>query len=286
MRIFWPFVILVLLALTACNRIGFAYKHLDTLTPWYVDDYLDLDSTQRRWLDTAISQHLQWHCREELPRYIEWMEHMKPLAQASSVSTDVILEQITTARRAVDAIALEITPTAITLLQGLNDQQVAHLNNKLHEDLEELRKKHVSPSRGEQIHERSERMKDRMTFWLGSLSEQQQARILQWAVQLGDHNKVWLDNRTHWQKELHMALTERTSADFPSRLTALLQNRERFWTATYQREFSRIQTLTAQLVAELLTMRSPLQRQHTIDRLTELQSDLQPYRCDDKNKSF
>ena len=47
----WLCLLLALLMLAACSRLELAYRNLDRLIPWRLDDYLSLDRAQRDWLD-------------------------------------------------------------------------------------------------------------------------------------------------------------------------------------------------------------------------------------------
>ena len=56
----WPAVktLLLLLCLSllisACSRAGLAYRNLDWLVPWRLNDYLNLDSQQQAWLKPRL----------------------------------------------------------------------------------------------------------------------------------------------------------------------------------------------------------------------------------------
>ncbi len=39
--------ITLLLTLTACSRIGLAYRNLDLIIPWTLNDYLDIRGAQK-----------------------------------------------------------------------------------------------------------------------------------------------------------------------------------------------------------------------------------------------
>ncbi len=59
------------LVLTACSGTTLVYNRLDTILPWYVDDYVDLDNPQQQLLDQTLQPFLRWHRQQELPRYVE-----------------------------------------------------------------------------------------------------------------------------------------------------------------------------------------------------------------------
>ena len=66
--------LLVLLALTlvvaGCSRMNLAYRNLHLLIPWSLADYLHLDRDQQRRFRAQLREHLDWHCRTQLPGYL------------------------------------------------------------------------------------------------------------------------------------------------------------------------------------------------------------------------
>lgn len=281
----WPTVkpLLLLLCLsllvTACSRIGLAYRNLDWLVPWRLNDYLSLDQQQQAWLKPRLQAHLQWHCSAELPRYIDWLHTTESvLAQAQPDSTQ-LLEQFAQFDGALKRISVEITPTAIELLQGLSEQQVSELYAAVDEDNLEDRQDFLDPPLATQISERRERMQERLRPWLGRLNHAQTEHIAAWANGLGEQNRLWLDNRQLWQTQLRKTLAERDSADFAEQLTRLLQQRERFYSDEYRASYGRSRQALARLFSQLLSSSDEAQRERLSHRLRDLRRDLAEQQC-------
>ncbi|HBX55541.1 MAG TPA: hypothetical protein DEH10_09155, partial [Pseudomonas sp.] len=72
-------VLVASLLLSACSRIGLAYRNLDWLVPWRLNDYLNLNSEQQAWLKPRIQSHLTWHCSRELPLTLDWLQRTQDL---------------------------------------------------------------------------------------------------------------------------------------------------------------------------------------------------------------
>ncbi|MFK4133552.1 DUF6279 family lipoprotein [Pseudomonas luteola] len=276
----WLVIFAIALSVGACTRVGFAYKHLNTLIPWSMNDYLDMNSEQRRWFDERLADHLRWHCSHELPRYLEWMDGIKTMVRNQQVFPVTIRARMDELKQAVDTLAVEITPTSTDLLKQLTDQQVAELKEELDRDIKDRRKKYLDPSRGEQIRDRAARMEERISFWTGSLNPAQKDRIMQWSVQLGDQNQAWVGNRIQWQRELLEALQHRGEPDFPQRVKQLLQDRESLWTPAYRESFSKTQEAAISLIDDVYKTTDETQRNQIVSRLTDIQKDLEPQRCD------
>jgi hypothetical protein len=281
----WPAVktLLLLLCLsllvTACSRIGLAYRNLDWLVPWRLNDYLNLDSQQRAWFKPRLQAHLQWHCSTELPRYNDWLHATESILAQPQPDSAQLLEQFAQVDAALKRISVEITPTAIELLQGLSEQQVGEFLAALDEDNLEDRQDFLDPPLTTQISERQTRMQERLRPWLGRLNNAQTAHIAAWANDLGEQNRLWLENRQLWQAELRKALAERDSTDFAEQLTRLLQQRESFYSDEYRASYDRSRQALATLFSQLLSSSDKAQRERLGHRLRDLRRDLAEQQC-------
>jgi hypothetical protein len=282
----WPAMktLLLLLCLsllvTACSRLGLAYRNLDWLVPWRLNDYLNLDGKQQAWLKPRVKTHLQWHCSTELPRYIDWLQTTERILAQPQPDSAQLLEQFTQFDAALKRISIEITPTAIELLRGLSEQQVSELYAAIDEDNLEDRQDFLDPPLATQMSERQTRMQERLQPWFGRLNNVQIEHIADWASSLGEQNRLWLENRQLWQAELRKVLTERNSADFAERLTRLLQQRESFYSDEYRASYDRSRQALATLFSQLLSSSDEAQRERLSHRLRDLRRDLAEQQCD------
>lgn len=267
------------LLLGACSRIDLAYRNLDWLLSWSLNDYLPLNSAQKDWLKPRLREHLAWHCSTQLPVYSAWLLRSEVLAGQPQVQPQQLHAQFSQFRQAVDAIAVEITPTGTELLRGLNPLQVQELHTAMAKEDAELRAEYLGLTLEEQIARRRERMEERLQPWFGQLNDAQLHYVATWAQLLGEQNQVWLDNRAHWQAKLHAALESRRGADFDGRLQSLLQQRAQHWTPAYREQFERSQQLLAELFSNLLNAADSPQRQHLQQRLAALRQDLDSLAC-------
>ena len=267
------------LSLTACSRIALVYDNLDWLIPWRLDSYLNLDREQRTWLEPRLQAHLQWHCSRELPRYLDWLQRTRTLleqAEPSPAALDARLDEI---EAALARIGHEITPTAIALLQNLDDEQVAELFAELEQKNREAREKFLEPPLATQIEERQQRLQERLRPWLGRLNERQEIHLEEWATRLAEHSRLWLDNRERWQAQLRAALDMRGSPAFAARLGHLLQEPQAYYRAQYRAAYEHARQATATLFSQLLASADAEQRRRLTQRLDALHDDFSKQRC-------
>lgn len=272
-------LLILTLALGACSRVGLAYRNLDVIIPWTLGDYLDMNGEQKDWFNERLREHLSWHCTTQLPGYLDWLDRLQSMVESNQV-TDAALQQRTAeAKQAIAETAREITPSAIELLQGLDDKQVAEMNDAFAKDLRKRQKEYVEPPVAQQIKERGERMEKRLGDWLGPLSDKQKQRVAQWSAALGDQNTQWIANRAHWQQQFSAAVAQRQSPEFAQRIETLLVNRERLWTADYRKAYANTEAQGRALAVDLMADSTPQQRERLLKKIEGVRKDFNDLKC-------
>jgi hypothetical protein len=273
------FVLTVTLALGACSRMGLAYRNLDVIIPWTLSDYLDMNGEQKGWLNERLKEHLTWHCTTQLPGYLDWLDRLQTMVATNQVTDAALQARTEEAEQAIAETAREITPSAIELLQGLDDQQVAEMNEAFAKDQRKRQALYLKPSLDQQIKDRGERMEKRLDAWLGPLTPPQQQRVVAWSNALGDQNTQWLANRVHWQKQFSAAVAQRHSPEFPQRIETLLVNRERLWTPAYREAFAKTEAQARSLFVDLMAQSTPQQRERLLTKIEGVRKDFSDLKC-------
>ena len=265
--------------LTNCTRVDLAYRHLDVIVPWTLSDYLDMNREQKNWFNDQLKEQLRWHCSTQLPANLVWLKKVQQMVADNQVTHERVLARTNEAKAAIADVARQITPPAVQLLQGLDDNQVRAMQQALSEDLQKRREEFVLPPLSTQTNDRAKRMRKRLEPWFGTLSDSQQQRIAEWSRALGEQNREWLDNREHWQGLFMQAVNHRHEAEFGSRMAQLLQQRESLWTPQYQAAFARTETAGLELLVGLMADSTMAQRQHIEQKLAELEQDFSELKC-------
>ncbi|MFF7107592.1 DUF6279 family lipoprotein [Pseudomonas sichuanensis] len=272
-------VVALALVLAACNRIDLAYRNLDRLVPWSLGDYLDMNREQKRLLDERLKEQLAWHCRTQLPGYLDWLDRVQGMV-ASDTVTDATLQQRTAeARQAIGRVAEQITPSASELLRGMSDAQVAEMRQAFRQDIDKRRQAYAQTSLPKQVAQRATRMEKRLEPWLGELTPEQRLRVMSWSQALGDQNRSAIANRAHWQQQLALAMEQRASPGFEPRLAQLLQRKESLWTPEYRQAFQNSEQQARSLLVDLMKQSSPAQRQFLQQKLNKVRTDFSELKC-------
>ncbi|PLU84277.1 MULTISPECIES: DUF6279 family lipoprotein [Pseudomonas] len=267
------------LALAACSRIDLAYRNLDRLVPWSLGDYLAMNSEQKAMLDDRLREHLAWHCKIQLPGYLDWLDRVRGMVADDQVTDQALQQRTREAREAIGRVAEEITPSATELLRGMSDAQVAEMREAFREDISERQKKYVDTPLDKQIARRTERMEKRLTPWFGELTAVQKQRVQAWSQALGDQNREWIANRAHWQQQLLLAMNQRNDASFEPRLATLLQRKESLWTPEYRAAYQNTEQQARSLLVDLVHQSTPQQRRYLLERLSKVRTDFSELKC-------
>ncbi|MBV6823797.1 DUF6279 family lipoprotein [Pseudomonas sp. PD9R] len=273
------FVLTVTLALCGCSRMGLAYRNLDVIIPWTLSDYLDMNGEQKGWLNERLKEHLSWHCTTQMPGYLDWLDRLQTMVATNQVTDAALQARTVEAKQAIAETAREITPSAIELLQGLDDKQVAEMNEAFAKDQRKRQEEYLKPPLDQQIKERAERMEKRLDDWLGPLSPTQRQRVMTWSKTLGDQNTQWIANRDHWQKQFSAAVAQRQSPEFPQRIETLLVNRESLWTPQYRQAFANTEAQARSLFVDLMAESTPAQRQRLLKKIEGVRKDFGDLKC-------
>ncbi|MBC3303982.1 hypothetical protein H0Z09_22880 [Pseudomonas sp. SWRI18] len=267
------------LVFAGCSRVGLAYRNLDVIIPWTLNDYLDMNAGQKSWFNDKLKEHLAWHCTTQLPGYLDWLDRLQQMVDSNQVTDAALQARTVEAKQAIAEVAREITPSAIELLQGLDDQQVKEMNDALAKDLRKRQDEFLKPPLAQQIKERAERMSKRLDAWIGPLSDSQQNRVTAWSMALGDQNKEWIGNRANWQAQFIQAVQQRRNADFPQKMQQLLVNRESLWTPEYRAAYGRTEAAARSLIVDLMAESTAQQRLKLTQKIDGVRSDFKALKC-------
>ncbi len=267
------------LVLAGCNRVGLAYRNLDVIIPWTLNDYLDMNAGQKSWFNDTLKEHLAWHCTTQLPGYLDWLDRLQQMVDNNQVTDAALQARTVEAKQAIADVAREITPSAIQLLQGLDDQQVKEMSDALAKDLRKRQDEYLKPPLEQQIKERAQRMSKRLDAWIGPLSASQQNRVTAWSIALGEQNEQWIGNRARWQTQFIAAVQQRKNADFPQKIQQLLVDRESLWTPEYKVAYAQTEAAARSLIVDLMAESTVQQRIKLTQKIDGVRSDFKALKC-------
>lgn len=163
--------------LSGCAFKRIIFDRLDWVVMYQIDDYLDLDKTQKAKIKPVVGDAVSWIKKEKVPAAIDTLEKLELAARRKSYDENV--NKTFTAQ--VDSIRAELATRyegqIIDLLMSLSEDQIKHLakrSAKMNKEIEEvLEDKDVS-----QYDDFLKRQRKTLTEYYGELSDEQEKTFL------------------------------------------------------------------------------------------------------------
>jgi hypothetical protein len=264
-------LIAVLLVSAGCSTTNFLYNRLHLIIPWYLDDYVELDRTQRDNLDELLDPFLTWHRREELPHYVELLDGMMASLDQPATADSLAVQsaRIEQAWYRLEARAVE---WLLTLGEQLSDEQIGDFIAQLRKDQEKYEKKYLSRDEEEYREEVYDNFVDNAQDYLGRLSREQKARASDTLAGMIRADDLWLQERASWIDRLEQTLERQPG--WQDRIRAELGERDTAANPEYDRIIEQNLEVVHQALADLLNSLSERQDARLRRELVDLRDDL------------
>ena len=275
-------ILLFVIVIAGCGP-RLVYQHLDWLIPWYVSDFISLDSDQKNMLEARLSKLLDWHCRTQLPAYATTLRALGQDLTASSPPVDAAALQAYSTRLMAlwKELLYQIGPDIAAILATAADDQVDELFDNLEKQNQKFKKEYVELPPDELILNREERLIKRTKYWISTLSPEQKQVLSDWNLQLAPIAVDWLQNRAIIQAEARTLLAQRhDNPGFRDAIQELIINPESMRTPEYQRKIDFNTAVTIRHMIRLNKLLSMKQRSYLLDRVESLAADFDILSCD------
>lgn len=267
-------VILVMLAVLASGcAVRLIYNQLDWLIPWYLGDYIKLEGPQKELFRTRLDAYLQWHRREQLPLYADFLEQVAAQAEKGMSEADIMAIQLRSEALA-QALVTRLQPDMIELFAMATDEQVARLFEKFDEDYQQYLKDYVQASPAVQRKRRAKEARQYVERWTGSLNRDQRALIDGWAANYELMGEELAQTRMIWQDEFRRILAMRHDRPaYDQAFARLLGNPTFGRSERLQQKFERNQQALVALYQQLDRTLSADQRARMVKKLQRYARD-------------
>lgn len=278
----WLSITALCLILAACGP-KLIYPNLSWLIPVYLDDYISLDDGQSERLKSSLSRQLKWHCRVQLPLYVDLLEDMKRDFERSSrpIPPARLMAYVSRLEEFWMELRVQLGPDIADILASATDRQIQELYDTLDKKNRKREKKYLGIPEDAARRLREKRMVKRLKYWLPELTREQEQAVAEWSAGLDPIAEEWLDDRKRVQNEFRRLLDQRTTNDrFQSDFTDLLLTFDRTRSPDYQARFDANTARTLAFLSRLNQMLTPDQRAHLLDRIEKLSRAFKHLACE------
>jgi hypothetical protein len=272
-------ILILVLATSACG-VRLAYYHLDWLAMRWVNKQVTLNPVQEMTFRDALEDKLDWHCRSELPRYVPFLESMADMLQAERVTVGEI-EAL--GERAADfgqRLVDRAMPSVVELFASLDDAQVEELLASIDERNREFREERIDADAAQRRADRIESMQRSLKRFIGSTSDAQNDRLVDWADSLLYVAPRMHSHQQQWRDKLAALLASRNDVEtFGPALAALFQPAGD-WPNDFRAVMAVNRQRTLAMLVDIHASLSPRQKRRLLSRLNSLSRDFERLSCE------
>ena len=269
-------VLTVMLAVIAgCSAVRLGYNQADVILAWRADDYFDFDPQQKQEFAKRLMRLLEWHRRDQLPDYAQFIAEMQKRLQRHPAREDAVWVVEGFKGRYRNIVNRGVNDAA-DLLAMMKTENLRALEQQFEKDNRKfVREFRLDGSIEQRRQARLERTLKQIKEWTGSLSHQQEERIaaLQSAMPLIEHLR--LQDRQRRQREFLAMLRLR---DNKPEFLPLLHNWLLYWergrSADYIKQVDDVYEKRITLYLEVERMLTPQQRAHLVKKLQDYIDDI------------
>lgn len=197
------------LVLAACSANRFLYNRADTFVRWAIDDYVDLTVEQQKQFDADLEGLLDWHRRDELPIYREFI-----VSSLDALEGGVTIDEAVLISDAIDEAANRLQVQLIDFLlmsaEGLSDSQIQSFLDELDRQQEEYAQERLIRDDTEYAEDAADSLKRLAKRLLGRLNDDQKALIQSRSTELMRIDRLWHEDRSVWGAKLRTILESRS----------------------------------------------------------------------------
>lgn len=267
------FAFSIFLLLLAGCAMRLAYNTLDFWIPYYLSDFVSLDSRQELIFDNELRKALTVHRRQELPKLHRALDDLQQDMNKPLSFTQVKDYHNRFTAVGEGSVALLAKPLAAMLLQ-LDDSQINRLNNTINNEIEDRRQKRAILTTKQKVKKRTESLEDMSLYWLGSLSPKQKKLLKEMAGYQVEMESVffffWHDFLDDW-KDL---MEERAKPGFEAKLSQLLQRMIRFENEEVQTELNFYLNRRFDVLRRINNSMHNDQRQHFENKIMDIRKNI------------
>ena len=273
-------VLVGVLLITACSS-KFAYKNLDWLVYWYIDDYIELNDAQEATFDKYLKEWLRWHKEQELTQYHSQLTALREDVQSDNLSYEVIEQHVIRVGTHWDRLRVELAPQLADMAVTLTDEQVIMLFaafEKENQEEEEELNEYAGRTAKENMERRIERLVESIESRVGDLSAEQLDIVESYGVQLQATGQFWIDYRRNSQQAARKLFASRaTNPNFVEDLRNLMVQPDNYRDPQYKQAREENRHVWVTMVVKLADTLTVKQRNELIENIDDVIEDVEDY---------
>jgi hypothetical protein len=274
-------VLFIFLLLIAGCMFRLVYNHLDFIIPWYASDYIDLNDDQEGLLERQLKSRLEWHRLSQLPAYASTLQDLKAVAKRGFKREDLDRTHLNL-RRHWQNLVKEIAPDLAQIVSIASEDQLKELRENLNKRGEKFKEKYVDQPPEKLREKKVKRMTRFLDFWMDSVTPEQEKIVDDWSLHLMDLAGARLAYMQQSRDRFAAMLAHRHDIPrFTKDLQTLLSFDPSQWPADFKEKADHNREWTKTIFLKIDQSMTAEQRQHFIEKLTDLSMMLEEMSTED-----
>lgn len=264
--------------LAACSTLRLGYRQGPELAYWWLDGYADFDDLQAPQARQAIADWFRWHRQTQLLDYAALLDGIGARA-AGPVTAAQVCDWTQTVVRRLEAGYEQAVPDAAALALRLGPAQVAAIERKQGDNVEDFREEWVEGTPEKRAATRLKRAGERLERFYGPLDASQRGQLGRWLEESPFDARRSLDERIARQRDVtatlrRLQLPGATQAEAEAALRELAQRVAQSPRPGYQAYAERLRAFNCELAARVHEITTPAQRERAAMRFAGWAQDL------------
>lgn len=268
-KLYLPLLAVLCLTNISCST-KFAYNFLDWAIEWKIKSFVSLHGEQKDFMKGAVDRFHLWHRTTQLPLYADYLTDVANRLEQKPFNAKQIHEETDKVQVFMDQSLEQAIPDLAKLMAQLNDKQAKELMENVAEERDEYVEKYVDVTHKEQVKLRYEDFMDYFKPHVGSVSKAQKKIIKAWAGSMKPYEALNVQQQLRWEGDLKHTLENRDKPDVLDKgLRKLMFYRTDDWIPELEANLDYNQTLTYQMIEQLLLGLSEKQKKHLLEELRD-----------------
>jgi hypothetical protein len=266
------FLILCVSLIAACSSIKFAYNNGDTLLYWWMDGYVDLDSSQSALVKKDIDKLFRWHRQTQLRDYAKLLTNGQKQLAGNLTQAD-LLRDYQEIKQGTELLLNKALPELAEVARTIRPEQIATLEKKFAKNNNDYRKKFMQADLAKRHKARYEKTLEQFEFWFGSFSRDQEAIIRKASDARPVDNEIWLEERMRRQ-QLILSMLRKVQAEKLSKEATIAQVQlivkdtfDRLESPERKAFYDAYIDTTSKLILQVAAIATPTQKAHAHKRM-------------------
>lgn len=207
-RLRFLFALMLALFVAGCSTIRLTYNNGDTLLYWWINAYVDFDSSQSDFVKDDIDEVFSWHRKTQLMDYAALLQRAKQQLAGPPVTPQALDALMRDVRVRGERLALHAVPKLADLARTLTPEQITKLENKFAKNNRDYRRKYMSGDITKRRNIRYRKTMEQLELWFGNFSNEQEDAIRRLSDARPLDHQAWLQERM-WRQRMIVELVRR-----------------------------------------------------------------------------